>query len=245
MALTVGKSTFKMESLTPYVMFGVHPLFGDYVDAIHACGGYLARVVMNVPEPERPPGERFVDKRDMYHDWLARNGSSHRVDVIWLDHYKPCSEETPILGFRGTKVLPLVDRLKEEFNLVFPPLVHPKASVSPMADLEEGVFIGAGSIIPPNTRVGSFSLVNRGVTLGHDVTVERCVVVSPSACTASDVRLCEGSVVGIGATIVDDVTIGSGAYVAGGAVVLKDVLPETLVAGVPAVVKKVFNGAKA
>ena len=114
-----------------------------------------------------------------------------------------------------------------------------------MATLEEGIFIGAGSVIPPNTRVGPFSLINRGVTLGHDVIVERCVVVSPSACTASGVRLCEGSVVGIGATIVDDVTIGSGAYVAGGAVVLQDVQPETLVAGVPAVVKKVFSGDKA
>lgn len=226
-------------------MFGVHPLFGDYVDAIHARGGYLAKVVMNIPEPERAPGERFVDKLDRYHDWLVNNGSSHRVDVLWLDQYAPHGDEMPILGFRGTKVLPLVGRLKEEFKLAFPPLVHPKASVSPMATLEEGVFIGAGSVIPPNTRVGAFSLINRGVVLGHDVIVERCVVVSPSACTASGVCLCEGSVVGIGATIVDDVTIGSGAYVAGGAVVLRDVLPETLVAGVPAVVKKVFSGDKA
>lgn len=229
--------------MTPYVMFGVHPLFGEYVDAIHACGGYLARVVMNVPEPERPAGDRFLDKLDRYHDWLARTGSSHRVDVTWLDQYTPCNEEIPVLGFRGTKALPLVDRLKKDFKLAFPPLVHPKASVSPMAELEEGVFIGAGAVIASHTRVGAFSLINRGVTLGHDVIVERCVVVSPSACTASGVRLCEGSVVGIGATIVDNVKIGCGAYVAGGAVVLKDVLRGTLVAGVPAVLKKMIDGA--
>lgn len=230
--------------VTPYVMFGVHPLFGDYVDAIHACGGYLARVVMNVAESERPPGMRFIDSLDRYHDWLARNGRKHRVDVIWLDRYEPSDQETPVLGFRGIKALPLIDTLHVKFGVVFPPLVHPRASVSPMAELGEGVFIGAGSVISPNTRVGPFALINRGVTLGHDAIVERCAVVSPSACTASGVRLCEGSVVGIGATIVDDITIGAGAYVAAGAVVIKDVPPGTLVAGVPAAVKKILNEEK-
>ena len=231
-----------MTSSIPYIMFGVHPLFGDYVDAIHACGGYLARVIMNVSEPDRPRGSRFIDCLERYHEWLSREGSSHRVDVLWIDKYTPRTGEIPVLGFRGTKADPLIKRLHEEFNLLFPPLVHPTANVSPMAQIDEGVFIGAGSIVASHAWIGAFSLVNRGVTIGHDVMVERAVVISPSVSTASGVRLCEGAVIGIGATIIDNVSIGSGAYVAAGAVVVKDVPPKILVAGVPAVHKKSFDG---
>ena len=222
----------------PFVMFGVHPLFGDYVDAIHANGGYLARVVLNVPEPERSPGQSFQDSLDSYHRWLKNSGKEHRVEVLWLDKYSPDQNETALIGFRGTKSLPLIEQLKTEFGTLLSPLVHPSANVSPMAELAEGVFIGAASIVAPNTRIGPFSLLNRGVSIGHNNIVDRCVVISPSATTASSVHLCEGCVLGIGCTVLEQVTIGAGSYVAGGAVVLKDVAPGRLVAGIPAVEKK-------
>ena len=90
--------------MNPYVMFGVHPLFGEYVDAIHAAGGRLATVVLNVHEPERPQGQRFEDGLDRYHRWLERAGIDHRVDVQWLDEFTPNRTEIPVLGFRGTNV---------------------------------------------------------------------------------------------------------------------------------------------
>lgn len=43
----------------------------------------------------------------------------------------------------------------------------------------------------------------------------------------------------MGATILSGVTIGDGAIIAAGAVVTKDVSPKTLVAGVPAKIKKI------
>jgi hypothetical protein len=71
--------------MKPFVMFGVHPLFGDYVDAIHASGGYLARVVLNVKEPERPPGESFEERLGKYNEWRFGCGISDPVEVLWLD----------------------------------------------------------------------------------------------------------------------------------------------------------------
>jgi len=44
----------------------------------------------------------------------------------------------------------------------------------------------------------------------------------------------DGAWIGAGATILPGVTVGSGSIVAAGAVVTKDVLPNTLVGGVPA-----------
>jgi len=227
--------------MKPFVMFGFHPLFGDYVDAIHAAGGFLSRVVLNVPLPDRPEGERFEDCLDRYRAWLKKNGSDQRTEVLWLRDYSPRPEEHPVLGFRGTKLLPLVDQLRSKYNLKFFPLVHPSATVSPMAELEEGVFVGAGSVVGPNARVGRFSLINRGATIGHNSVLDDCVVIGPSVSVASLVHLEVGCVLGIGSTVIEHVRIGKGSYVAAGAVVLKDVLPARLVAGVPATEKKILS----
>ncbi|MEO7931693.1 MAG: hypothetical protein ABIT76_00895 [Chthoniobacterales bacterium] len=224
----------------PFVLFGTHPLFGDYVDAIHSVGGILTRLVRNIEEPASPPGQRVEDRIARYEDWLQRQGLDHRVQVEWLSTFQPNSHETAVAGFRGPKLESLVRELQQRFDLHFPPLIHQTACVSPMAILEEGVFVGAGTIVAPHTRVGRFTYLNRGVTLGHDGEIGDYVIIGPSASLASGVHLQRGAIIGIGATVVEDLRIGTGSYVAAGAVVLKDVADHRLVAGVPAVDKKAF-----
>jgi sugar O-acyltransferase (sialic acid O-acetyltransferase NeuD family) len=224
--------------MKPFVMFGTHPLFGDYADAIHACGGFVSRIVQNVPEPPRAAGQRLEDRLARYHAWLDQQKIRHRVQLVALEDFAPREDEAYLFGFRGPKLLPLRDHLKERFQLSFAPLVHPSAAVSPMAVLREGIFVGAGTVIAPHAEIGEFTLVNRGATIGHDGVIGSCVIIGPSAAIASSVRLERGAVVGIGATIIENLTVGEGSYVAAGAVALKDVPPHTMVAGVPAVEKK-------
>ncbi len=233
--------TWPGPSATRFVMFGTHPLFGDYVDAIHAAGGVLARVVRNVAEPDRPAGQRFEDRVAAYERWCAGQGYPHRVAIEWLDDYTPQADEQPVAGFRGPKLEGLITILHQRHGLRFPPLVHPSATVSPMARLEEGVFVGAATVVGPNARIGRFCYLNRGVSIGHDTVLDDHVIVGPSVAVASGVRCREGAILGIGATIIEQLTIGIESYVAAGAVVLKDVGDHRLVAGVPAVDKKAFH----
>jgi UDP-perosamine 4-acetyltransferase len=221
-------------------MFGTHPLFGDYADAVHACGGHLARVVRNRDEPPRPAGDSFEDRLDRYHAWRLRQGVTRRVEVVALEDFRPAEGETYLFGFRGPQLRPLRDLLRQRFGLSFDPIVHPAASVSPMAVIGEGAFIGAGAVIAPHATVGEFTFVNRGATIGHDCEIGPCVIIGPSAAIASRVRLGDGAIVGIGATVVENLAIGEGSCVAAGAVVLRDVPARVLVAGVPAVEKKPF-----
>ncbi len=227
--------------MKPFVMFGVHPLFGDYADAIHASGGFLSRVVLNVQEPERPPGASFREGLERYHQWRLRTGLAGQVEVLWLDDYQARADEAPVLGFRGTKADPLIRQLKEKYSISFPPLIHPAAYVSAMATIGEGVFVGANAVIAPNAEIGDFSLINRGATIGHDAILERSVVVGPSSNAASWVRLGKGCVLGIGCTVIERIQVGAGSYVAAGAVVIRDVPPGRLVAGVPAEIKKIIT----
>lgn len=223
-------------------MFGTHPLFGDYVDAIHGNGGILSRVVRNIAEPPRPPGERFEDRLDRYHRWLDGQGlGSHRVEVVHLDDYLPAGGERPLIGFWGPKALPLADYLARRFGHRFPPLVHPSAYASPMSTLEEGAFLAKGAVIGSNATIGRFSYVNTRASVGHDCVLGDGVIIGPQAAIASGVHFETGVIVGIGATVIEGLTIGEGSYIGAGAVVLKDVPPGVLVAGVPAAVKKTFS----
>ncbi len=224
-----------------FVMFGTHPLFGDYVDAIHACGGVLSRVVRNMDEPPRPPGQNFEDRLEVYQAWLDRQGVHRRVEVLSLEEFRPQEGEDFLFGFRGPKLLPLREELRSRFGLLFAPIVHPTTYVSPMSSLGEGVFVGAGCVIGPNVRIDEFTLINRGAIIGHDCSIGPCVIIGPAAAVASGVRIAQGATLGIKAAVLEGLSIGEGSYVAGGAVVLKDVAAHVMVAGVPAVEKKPYT----
>lgn len=73
------------------------------------------------------------------------------------------------------------------------------------------------------------------VTIGNDVTVGHNAVVH--GCTVED-----GVLIGMGSTVLNGAVIGKGSVVAAGALVLEGAVvpPNSLVAGVPAKVKKTF-----
>jgi maltose O-acetyltransferase len=94
------------------------------------------------------------------------------------------------------------------------------------------VFIDNAAAVHIGSRV-SFGQGVRVVTGTHEIgTDDR----RAGAYTSAPVRVEDGAWVGAYATLLPGVTVGSGAMVAAGALVTKDVPPDTLVAGVPAVV---------
>ena len=70
----------------------------------------------------------------------------------------------------------------------------------------------------------------------HDVQVGKSKAAGPGK--SKDITICDGVWLGMGARILPGVTVGECAAVAAGSVVTKDVPARTLVAGVPAVVKR-------
>jgi carbonic anhydrase/acetyltransferase-like protein (isoleucine patch superfamily) len=101
-----------------------------------------------------------------------------------------------------------------------------------------GVEVGPRSSIQDNcvVHVGDWqpTYIGADVTVGHGAEMESCTVE-------------DGCVIGMGAVILQEAIIGAGSLVAAGSVVLEGsrVPPGSLVAGVPASVKKSLGGSSA
>jgi sugar O-acyltransferase (sialic acid O-acetyltransferase NeuD family) len=230
-----------MSNGASFVMFGQSPLFGDYLDILHACGGILKKVVVNVPDPARPGAKTFLDRLDDANRWLQSSGREHRIAVESIEDFRPGAGERFVIGFRGPQIRQLRDLLRSKYALTFDPLIHPSAVISPTDQFGEGVIVNAGSIIASGVVLGEFCIANRASTVGHDAQIKPFANIGPGANLASGVVVGYAAAIGIGATVIENVTIGDDAFVAAGSVVTSDVAAGTMVAGVPATFRKKWD----
>jgi sugar O-acyltransferase (sialic acid O-acetyltransferase NeuD family) len=115
-----------------------------------------------------------------------------------------------------------------------PVVVHPRAWVSPSAQLAAGTVVVGGAVINARALVGPACIINTCASVDHDCVLGEGVHVAPGARLAGGVRVGARSFIGMGAMVIEGVSIGEGCLVAAGAVVLRNTLPGERVAGVPA-----------
>lgn len=167
----------------------------------------------------------------------ARDSSAQILgDLNWLDGERAKADGL-VLGI-GSPSARL--RVSEELSrahprLDWPSLIHPSAIYDrSSAKLGRGVMVAAGATGSVNLQLDDFSLVNIGVTLGHEAHLGAGSVVNHAASISGGVEVGRGTLVGTGARILQYLRIGEGATVGAGAVVTKDVAPGMTVVGVPA-----------
>lgn len=119
-------------------------------------------------------------------------------------------------------------------GVVMPVLVHPLASVSPQAQLGEGVQILAGAVVAARARLDDLCIVNHRANIDHECVLGAGVTVAPGVTLCGCVRVGEDAFIGAGATVLPRLSIGAGAMVGAGAVVTCDVPAGTVVVGNPA-----------
>jgi UDP-perosamine 4-acetyltransferase len=111
---------------------------------------------------------------------------------------------------------------------------HPRAALSPDAELGAGAVVLAGAVVNPGAVVGDNAIINSAAVVEHDCIVGDCAHIAPGAVLLGGVTVGRMAFVGGGAVVAPGLKIGDGAVIGAGAVVTKDVKPGVTVAGVPA-----------
>jgi UDP-perosamine 4-acetyltransferase len=113
-------------------------------------------------------------------------------------------------------------------------LIHPRAHVSPFAEIGAGATVLAQAVVNAGARLAENVLVNTSAVVEHDCEIEAHAHLATGAKLAGSVRLGAESMVGVGAAVRQGIAIGRCAVVGGGAMVVSDVEDGQTVAGVPA-----------
>jgi sugar O-acyltransferase (sialic acid O-acetyltransferase NeuD family) len=115
-----------------------------------------------------------------------------------------------------------------------PPVIHPRATVSPFAHVGAASFVAAQAVLAPSARVGVSVIVNHAAVIDHDCEVGGFTHVAPQAALGGGAKIGARVLIGAGArvlpglSICDDVTVGAGA------VVVQSITEPGVYAGVPA-----------
>jgi sugar O-acyltransferase (sialic acid O-acetyltransferase NeuD family) len=111
---------------------------------------------------------------------------------------------------------------------------HPSARISRFAEVADGAFVAALSVVGPSARIGRGVIVNHGAVVDHDCEVGDFTHLAPNCSLGGGARVGERCLVGAGAVVLPGLSIGDGATIGAGAVVTRDVAPRQTWTGVPA-----------
>lgn len=102
----------------------------------------------------------------------------------------------------------------------------------------EGTNILPGAILSNDTQIGEGCILYYNVIITHDCRIGDFVEISPSAIVLGRCSIGSYTQIGANATILPDVIIGKNVIIGAGSVVTKNVPDNSLVVGVPAILKK-------
>ncbi|MBF5026937.1 acetyltransferase [Planobacterium sp. GCR5] len=130
-------------------------------------------------------------------------------------------------------------KIAKELPFNYIKAVHPKSSVSDLAQLGEGTVVMANVSVNPDALIGEHCILNTGCVIEHDCKIGDYVHISPNASLAGDVSVGEGSHIGIGASVIQGIKIGKWATIGAGAVIIKDIPDFAIVVGNPGKIIKI------
>ena len=125
-------------------------------------------------------------------------------------------------------------RIAEEYTLPWYTAIHPRAVISPGAEIGEGTVVMANAVINAEARIGRHCIINTGAIAEHENVIGDFAHLSPAAALGGNVTVGAGTHIGIGACVRNQVTICGGCTVGAGAAVVKDIGEPGVYAGVPA-----------
>ena len=121
-----------------------------------------------------------------------------------------------------------------KFKINWGTVIHPTASISPMAEISEGAQILNGSIISYKSKISKHVCINTGAIIDHHNYFHSFSSAAPGVCTGGNVEVGESSFLGINCSVKHGIKIGKEVVVGGNAFVNKDCKSNSIYLGIPA-----------
>ncbi len=112
--------------------------------------------------------------------------------------------------------------------------IHPSAIIAKDVIIGTGIVICAGAVVNPGSLVGNHVILNTCSSVDHHNILQKYIHIAPGAHSGGNVKMNEGTFVGIGASIVPGISIGQWVVVGAGSVALNNVDDFQVVVGNPA-----------
>lgn len=157
----------------------------------------------------------------------------HCEDIHGKPVYKTtdvCVEGPLIISIGSNRIRKL---LSEKYLLRYERAIHPKAIISPTANIDAGTVVMQGAIIQSDAQIGKHCIINTGASIDHECVIEDYVHISPHATLCGNVHVGEGSWIGAGATVIQGIKIGKWCVIGAGSVVINDIPDNTTAVGNP------------
>jgi sugar O-acyltransferase (sialic acid O-acetyltransferase NeuD family) len=104
--------------------------------------------------------------------------------------------------------------------------------------IDNGCCIMTGTVITNDVKIGKGVLINLNCTVGHDSVIEEFVELSPGVHVSGHCTIGKFTSIGTNAAILPGIRIGENVIVGAGALVTKHIPDNSLVMGIPAVIKE-------
>jgi UDP-perosamine 4-acetyltransferase len=115
-----------------------------------------------------------------------------------------------------------------------PTIIHPRATVSPTAEIGDGVVIMAHAAVNASARIGRDGIVNTAAVVEHDCRLGEAVHAAPRSVMGGSCSFGSLTLFGIGAVARPGVKVGSRVVIGAGATVVRDIPDGWVAAGTPA-----------
>lgn len=158
-------------------------------------------------------------------------GSDHDLESLFLKQY-----HYAIIAFGEHKLL---ERKIELFGLLkkigfqLPAVIDPTAIIGGDVDIQEGTFIGKGSIINSGSTVQRGSIINSGAIIEHECIIGAFSQIAPGAVLGGGVVIGDEVFIGMNASVRNGVSIGERAIIGMGSVVTKNINSDVVAYGNP------------
>ena len=113
-------------------------------------------------------------------------------------------------------------------------IIDKSAIVSKNTKMGKGIFIGKLAIVNSDVILGDNIIINTRALLEHGVTVESNSNISTNTVLNGDVKIGRNCFIGSCSVVIGQLSVGNNATVGAGAVVIRDIVENTVVAGIPA-----------